>query len=130
MTEARTCAMPQCESMHVPGKLFCAGHVGPDCAASMMRHEPKVAGSQFCAEHQEAASRPRQPTGSSALVSPHCQVRGQVRSKQVKVKRGVSGGKATGAVLTGGLSLLATGLSRKEHVTQCMCGNCGMTWNV
>jgi len=33
-----------------------------------------------------------------------------------------------GAVLTGGLSLLATGLSRKERVTEAQCGNCRVKW--
>jgi hypothetical protein len=44
------------------------------------------------------------------------------------VKAGISGGKATGAILTGGLSLLATGLSRKHAATEANCGNCGSRW--
>lgn len=63
------------------------------------------------------------------LVCPHCQRKGRVRTKRVKRKRGVSGGKATGALLTGGLSVLATGLSRKQQVTQAHCGSCGSTWD-
>jgi hypothetical protein len=62
------------------------------------------------------------------LVCPHCQTKGQVDAQGVRVKRGISGGKATGAVLTGGLSLLATGLSRKESRTAARCGNCNMEW--
>ena len=50
--------------------------------------------------------------------------------RQVKRKKGVSGGKATGAVLTGGLSLFATGLSRKEKQQELSCSNCGVTWDV
>lgn len=65
-----------------------------------------------------------------ALVCPHCQVAGQVRSKQVKQKKGISGAKAAGAVVTLGLSVLATGLSRKELLTACHCGNCGITWHI
>jgi len=38
--------------------------------------------------------------------------------KSVKAKQGISGGKATGAILTGGVSLLATGLSRKANLTR------------
>ncbi len=68
--------------------------------------------------------------GRHQLICPHCQVRGRVTSKRVRAKRGISGGKATGAVLTGGLSMLATGLSRKESVTEMSCGNCGTTWTV
>jgi len=48
----------------------------------------------------------------------------------VKVKRGISGGKATGAVLTAGFSILATGLSRKEAATQATCNNCRVTWMI
>jgi len=64
-----------------------------------------------------------------ALVCPHCQARGKVRTKGLKVKKGISGAKATGAVLTGGVSLLATGLSRKEATTQAHCDNCNSTWH-
>jgi hypothetical protein len=52
------------------------------------------------------------------LVCPHCQVKGCVRTKRVKRKKGISGGKAVGGLFTGGLSLLFTGLSRKEKITQ------------
>ena len=69
------------------------------------------------------------PTGDAAIVCPHCQVRGQVKTKQGKQKKGVSGGKATAAVLTMGFSVLATGLSRKEKVTEAKCGNCGQRWD-
>lgn len=68
--------------------------------------------------------------GRSQLVCPHCQVRGRVTSKQVKMKKGVSGGKLTGAVLTAGISMLGTGLSRKEKVTEMRCGNCKTVWHV
>lgn len=66
---------------------------------------------------------------NAAMVCPHCQVRGQVRVKAVTQKRGISGSKATAAVLTAGVSMLATGLSRKERVTQAHCDNCGNTWS-
>lgn len=62
------------------------------------------------------------------MICPHCQTAGTVRTKRAKVKSGVSGGKATGAILTGGVSLLATGLSRKQQVTQASCSNCGAEW--
>jgi hypothetical protein len=42
----------------------------------------------------------------------------------VERKRGIGGGKATGAVLTGGLSTLATGLSQKQWMTKAHCDNC------
>lgn len=67
---------------------------------------------------------------TARIVCPHCGVAGRVTTRQVRVKRGISGGKATGALLTGGVSMLATGLSRKEGHTAMSCGNCGMGWMV
>lgn len=64
-----------------------------------------------------------------AFVCPHCQKKGKVLTKQIKKKAGISGGKATGAILTGGISLLATGLSRKDELTQAHCVNCNSTWH-
>lgn len=64
------------------------------------------------------------------LVCPHCGVQGHVRAKSAKAKQGISGGKATGALLTGGVSILATGLSRKQRVTQCRCDNCTTSWQI
>ncbi len=63
------------------------------------------------------------------LLCPHCQHRGLVRSKRVARKKGVSGAKATGALLTAGTSVLVTGLSRKEDLTQAHCGECNSTWD-
>jgi hypothetical protein len=63
------------------------------------------------------------------LLCPHCQTRGKVRTANVKLKKGVSGGKAAAAVLTGGVSLLATGLSRKEATTRAHCDKCDSTWH-
>jgi DNA-directed RNA polymerase subunit RPC12/RpoP len=65
----------------------------------------------------------------SYIVCPQCQSRGTVTTEQVKMKKGISGGKATGAVLTGGVSLLLTGLSRKEGVTEATCSKCGSVWH-
>lgn len=64
-----------------------------------------------------------------AFVCPHCQEKGKVLTKPIKKKAGISGAKATGAILTGGVSLLATGLSRKEAVTEAHCVNCNSTWH-
>jgi hypothetical protein len=65
---------------------------------------------------------------NTALLCPHCQTKGNIRTKTVNAKSGISGGKATAALLTGGVSLLATGLSRNEIVTQAHCDNCGSDW--
>ena len=62
------------------------------------------------------------------LFCPHCQSKGHVRTKWVSQKAGVSGGKATAALLTGGFSLLAVGLSRKQELTQANCEKYGSTW--
>ena len=62
------------------------------------------------------------------MICPHCQQSGKVHCKPVTNKKGISGGKATGAILTGGVSLLATGLSRKETATQAFCENCSSSW--
>lgn len=64
------------------------------------------------------------------LVCPHCQTRGQVTAYPVTTKDGVSGAKATGAILTGGVSMLGTGLSRKSAKTRMVCGNCAQEWLV
>lgn len=61
-------------------------------------------------------------------VCPHCGKRGCVATKRAKAKKGLSGAKATGAILTGGLSILATGLSRKEWVTDAKCKHCRSQW--
>jgi hypothetical protein len=62
------------------------------------------------------------------LFCPHCQSKGHVRAKTVVQKGGISGGKATAAVITLGISVLATGLSRKQSFTQAHCENCNSTW--
>jgi hypothetical protein len=67
---------------------------------------------------------PAVPVGSSMLICPHCQTRGQVTNKRVKRKTGIHGGKATAAIFTGGWSMLATGLSGKQMVTEAYCAAC------
>src|SRR4051812_6976138 len=51
------------------------------------------------------------------IVCPQCQTAGMVRLQSRTVKAGISGGKATAGILTGGASLLVTGLSSKTAVT-------------
>ena len=75
----------------------------------------------------DSSSGPATRQGS-ALICPHCQTRGFVTTRPNKAKVGVSGGKATAAVLTGGWSLLAVGLSRKQAMTSADCSHCGSTW--
>jgi phage FluMu protein Com len=59
---------------------------------------------------------------------PHCSKVGFVRTKQEKHTHGLHGGKATAAILTGGVSLLATGLSKKAKVTVAFCESCKNSW--
>lgn len=66
---------------------------------------------------------------AARIVCPYCQTQGSVSVQNVRRKVGISGGKATGAVFTGGLSVLATGLSRKESGQRLACRNCGVQWN-
>ena len=65
---------------------------------------------------------------NQAMICPHCQSKGTVRTKRVSQKKGISGAKATGALLTGGFSLLATGLSRHEGATEAYCTHCKNQW--
>jgi hypothetical protein len=65
---------------------------------------------------------------SAQMVCPHCQTKGSVTTRREKLKKGISGGKAVGALMTAGLSVLVTGLSRKENVTEATCSNCGAVW--
>jgi hypothetical protein len=62
------------------------------------------------------------------IICPHCHAKGKVHTKEIDKKVGISGAKATAAVLTGGVSVLAIGLSRKDHLTQAHCCKCESTW--
>jgi regulator of protease activity HflC (stomatin/prohibitin superfamily) len=65
---------------------------------------------------------------NAKLQCPHCHVTGQVTAHGRRDKKGISGGKATAAFLTFGVSLLFVGLSRREDHVHLYCRNCGMTW--
>lgn len=83
----------------------------------------------FAAFHEEHAQARLHGDPSPKIVCPQCQERGQVYVKAVKLKNGVSGGKVMGGLLTGGLSLLATGLSQKQSATEAHCKSCKSTWH-
>jgi hypothetical protein len=72
---------------------------------------------------------PEKERRDAQIICPQCQQRGHVTTRSVRQKKGISGGKATAAILTGGLSILATGLSRKEDATEAECSNCGSIWH-
>jgi hypothetical protein len=65
---------------------------------------------------------------SMQMVCPHCNAKGSVITSRVRQKQGIGGGKATAAILTGGVSMLGTGLSRKQTVTKAHCTNCMARW--
>lgn len=62
------------------------------------------------------------------LVCPHCQEHGFVIIRKTDKKKGISTAKASAAVVTLGFSVLATGLARKEKVTEAICKNCNSEW--
>ena len=64
----------------------------------------------------------------SKIVCPYCNALGCVGLKKVERKSGLHGGKATVGLFTGGLSLLATGLSRKMPSLEYKCYSCGAKW--
>lgn len=70
-------------------------------------------------------------TLNSALVCPHCTMKGQVYTKSVKRKAGISGGKAVAALFTVGLTAITPGigLSRKETITEAYCDKCSSAWS-
>jgi len=101
-------------------------HRCPHCSAAfalpgqLNQHKMQV--------HSALEAKARAPMGDAAIVCPHCGIRGRVKTRSVKRKKGISGGKATAAVLTLGVSMLGTGLSRKERATEAECKQCGQIW--
>jgi hypothetical protein len=67
---------------------------------------------------------------SEQIVCPHCQTKGGVVVTSAQRKKGLSGGKVTGGLMTAGVSLFATGLSRKQWVKHLRCSSCRMEWDV
>jgi ssDNA-binding Zn-finger/Zn-ribbon topoisomerase 1 len=77
----------------------------------------------------QAQDQPAQiPKPVGQIECPYCHSSGTVVVQQVKKKKGVSTGKATAALLTGGISLIGTGLAKKAIVSQLTCAACNMTW--
>jgi len=70
------------------------------------------------------------PGTHKRLNCPHCQGVGTVTIARVTKKKGVSTSKATAAILTGGISLIGTGLAKKGEVSQLTCSACGISWEV
>jgi hypothetical protein len=62
------------------------------------------------------------------IICPQCREKGWVTTRPIQERAGIDGGKATAALLTGGLSILGTGLSNVVARTEASCGNCGSSW--
>jgi hypothetical protein len=81
-------------------------------------------------EHERGRLELRYGYLNPDMICPHCQTKASVRTKVVNQKAGISGGKAAVGILTGGVSVLATGLSRKERVTKAHCDTCKVEWDL
>lgn len=115
----------------VAKRIIVPGEGGYDEAAlevERMEQEKESTKQEVKRERSGRAQERLAAMTNSQMICPHCQTKGSVITQKTKVKRGISGGKATGALLTGGASLLATGLSRKQKATQARCVNCGAEW--
>lgn len=75
---------------------------------------------------QQAMSRAE---AQKLIICSYCHQAGGVTVRNIQQKQGVSGGKATSALLTGGASLLAVGLSKKGMVNELTCSRCQMKWH-
>lgn len=74
---------------------------------------------------------PKQPKNSNSphMECPHCKTVGQINTRKVDLTKGISGGKAVAGLITGGLSILAVGISREETKTEARCGKCNNVWH-
>lgn len=116
------------------GISFCAGVVA-FCLYSLFSPEM-----QKKREEHEAQKAPERALKSPelavkkygeinfALICQHCQTKGKVHTKPVDKKTGLSFTKAGFGLLTGGVSILGTGLSKVDTMTQAHCDNCNSTW--
>ena len=64
------------------------------------------------------------------IVCPMCGEKGGVRAHRRKAKKGFSTGKIMGGLFTGGISLLATGIAKKDWIYKCYCEKCGMEYDM
>ena len=62
------------------------------------------------------------------LVCPHCQTKGNVTTQMTIRKGSTSATKIVSGILTGGLSFLVTGISKKHMITEAYCLNCDTKW--
>lgn len=122
LSPPKKCAAGLCNDYRLEGSDFCGKH-GPK---QMPQGKPPGTIARFFEKMEANEARKKAQDGQIRCI--YCQQSGSVTTVHRRVKRGVSGGKATGALVTGGLSIFATGLSRKQDVIEARCGNCGMSW--
>ncbi|MEJ2193376.1 MAG: hypothetical protein P8X73_00780 [Ignavibacteriaceae bacterium] len=63
------------------------------------------------------------------MICPYCQRKGQVRVKTIIQYKRINVVQATAAILTFGITLLATGFLRKEQERHAHCGYCNSVWH-
>jgi hypothetical protein len=80
-------------------------------------------------QSNKTPANPYRQEQDARIVCPHCHAQGYTTTEPVKLKKGISGGKATAALFTGGVPLLFVGLSRKEQSTKAHCSYCGSAWH-
>lgn len=98
----------------------------PPSPASPARDPYKNWGMVGAAMKRSAEQRQAREEGQKKIKCQFCQETGFVTIAIVPRKKGISGTKATGAVLTGGMSVILTGLSQRGQVAQLTCSNCSM----
>lgn len=120
----KTCAAGPCQEYRLEGSDFCGRH-GP---REMPQTKLPGAITRFFENMEAKEARKREQDSHIHCI--YCRRSGSVTTLRRRVKRGVSGAKATGALATGGLSIFATGLSRKQDIVEARCSHCGMSWQV
>jgi len=133
-----------CNEPRVEGSRLCSAHTAKTAEINARMHEawtPKPKPPAPIATYTPKPPAPvatytpppaplpeARPEGRTGIECPYCHTVGEVKVSKDRSKAGVSGAKLTGAVLTAGLSILGTGLSRKEKVNHFECKACGVTW--
>lgn len=110
------CRVGPCEKSPIPDSPYCALH-----ASIPVVHKGRA--------KKPVEVNPYKGTNSS-IICPHCQTKGSVKTWRADQKTGIDGEKAGMAVITGGLSVFATGLSGSRGVTRAKCLKCGVKWDM
>lgn len=114
----KRCAVAICNEYREPSSDFCPWH-GPNATKRPRRRsKPNMDSVEGAVDFG----------ASPHLICPHCHTKGRVKTRKEYKATGISGAKASGAVITGGLSVFLTGLSRKEFKVVATCGACKSKW--